>query len=707
MSEGLVLVTGGSGLLGGAVMRALLRRGLRVLAFGINPASGGLPDDPALEIVRGDMREMVLFERCVKRVDRVIHLASIGSVDEGLTHSLDGFDVSVEETRRMLELCAGSGRPVVLASTSEIYGKNQGVLSEGSDRVIGPSTSARSRCALSMMAAEELALAFGARGLAFAILRYFNVYGPRMDAPGPGRVIRKFARRLLAGEPLLLVDGGQAVRSFCYVDDAAEATVSVALALPGDERVRGRAFNVGRAEPVSVRELAARMIALAGRGSTEEARSVDVFGPGFEVIDHREPNVSALEEAIGFRASIDLDEGLRRTLAAWSLLAERPPSPPRREVPWIRPVFEPDRALLSSYERSLRSGRATNDGPEVRAFEREAAAWLGVPEVVAVSTGADALLLLVHALGLRGKVVLPAFTYIATLSAFALRGLEPVFCDVEPDTFTLSPSALERVLEREPTIAAIAPVNVFGVPPDLEAIGALAKRSGAALVYDNAHGFGSAFNGCRVPSEPMGAAFSLHATKVMPAVEGGLVVSADPALLAEVRRLRTHGLNPADIHSSSPGYNSKMDELRAATGRHTLRGLDAAIERRRAYAERLRAFLERECAGAYITQRVPPGVASNAQNLGVLCRAADAVGIDAVIADLASNGVEARRYFYPPLHTLAAHRGSAALPATDRVASSNVCLPLHSRMSAQDLEVIEAAVLAAARLAQGAREARS
>lgn len=499
--------------------------------------------------------------------------------------------------RFAIELCWGYGCPVVFASMSEIDRKNQGVLREGAERAIEPSTSPRWMYALSTMAAEEL-------------------------------------------------------------------------------------------------------------GVAPCAQDVDVFGSDQEDIERPGAGASALEEAAGVWASIDLDEGLRRALASWTSLAEGPPSPPPppatppRHVPWIRPCFEVDSELLSSIELSLRSGRATNDGPEVRAFEREAAAWLGVPEVVAVSTGADALLLLVHALGLRGKVVLPAFTYIATLSAFALRGLEPVFCDVEPDTFTLSPGALERVLEREPRVAAIAPVNVFGVPPDLEAISALAKRSGAALVYDNAHGFGSAFHGRRVPPEPIGATFSLHATKVMPAVEGGLVVSPDPALLAEVRRLRVHGLNHADIHASTPGYNSKMDELRAATGRHSLRGLDAAIGRRRAYAARLRAFLERACGGAYITQRIPPGVLSNAQNLGVLCRAADAVGIDAVIADFAANGVEVRRYFYPPLHTLAAHRGSAELPVTEHIAASIVCLPLHSRMSDQDLDTIEAAALTAARLAR-------
>lgn len=359
-----------------------------------------------------------------------------------------------------------------------------------------------------------------------------------------------------------------------------------------------------------------------------------------------------------------------------------------RLLPWVRPSIEPDDALMATLRASLESGRVTNDGPLVRRFERDAAAWLGVPDAVAVSSGSEALRLPLKALGLRGRVVLPSFTYLATLSAVALNGLEPVFCDVDPRTFTLDPAALAALLDRERGAAAVLPVNAFGVPPDLAAIAAIAAGAGARLLYDNAHGFGSERRGRRLPAEPAFQMLSLHATKVMPAVEGGLVVSPDADLLARVRRLRAHGIAP-DPLASTPGVNAKMDELRAAVALHSLARLDAVLARRRAYAARLRDALER-CGGAYQVQHVPEGVTSNFQNLAVRMLAQP--DADAAVAAFARHGVEARRYFHPPLHRLAMFPRPASLPRTDEVVASLVCLPLHSRMDEDDLLRVERAV---------------
>jgi len=361
-----------------------------------------------------------------------------------------------------------------------------------------------------------------------------------------------------------------------------------------------------------------------------------------------------------------------------------------------RPHFDPDDALLDTLREILESGRATNGGPHLESFEGEAAAYLGARDAVAVASGYAALFLALRLLGVRGGVVLPAYTFAASLNSVAMNGLEPVFCDVEPDSFTLSPDALDSLLRTRNDIGCVMPVNVFGVPPDLEAIHALTRRGGARIVYDNAQGFGSAYRGRRLPDEPDMQIFSLHATKVLPAVEEGLLIAHDPSLLAEARRLRNHGIAP-DPLQSTPGINAKLDELRAAIARHALRGLPDTLRRRRAHALRLRGFFRAHCRPGLRIQSEREGVESNFQNLGVVFEAAARVGLQPIADELQAHGVEGRRYFHPALHQLPAHRGAWSLPVTDRIWNSLLCLPLHSRMSDADLERIEGAALAVGR----------
>jgi dTDP-4-amino-4,6-dideoxygalactose transaminase len=371
--------------------------------------------------------------------------------------------------------------------------------------------------------------------------------------------------------------------------------------------------------------------------------------------------------------------------------------PPPDRVPWLRPIFEPDDALLDDIRGALASGRVTNDGPAVREFERRLAAYLGVEDCVAVASGSAALLLSMWALGTRrGKAVLPSFTFIATANAVVQAGLTPVFCDIDPDTWTMSPAHLRQLLADDPSIALVLPVNVFGVLPDLGAITRAMRGSRAALLLDNAHGLGTAQGGRRCPTEAPIQAYSLHATKTLPAVEGGLVLAEDPRLLAEVRRLRNHGI-AADPMTSSPGCNAKLSELHAAVGLSSLRSLDGVLARRRQYAERLRRVLREECAARFTPQAIPAALQSNFQNLGVVCRTdgrPDAAGVQ---AELEREGVETRRYFWPPLHRLPAYGAPAVLPVTDAVGDGILCLPLHSRMDAPTLERIETALRRVAR----------
>lgn len=371
------------------------------------------------------------------------------------------------------------------------------------------------------------------------------------------------------------------------------------------------------------------------------------------------------------------------------------PSPNAGFVPMVRPDFAPDQALMQSFYDALETGRATNGGVHLRAFEQELATYLDVPDVVVLSNGADALTLGLELIGRQGKAVLPSYTFIATLNSVISAGFEPVFCDIDPDTFTLSPTALAEILDREDNVACVIPVNVFGVPPQLAAISELCQAANAEIIYDNCHGFGTEVNGQRILKEPRFQMLSFHATKVMPAVEGGALIGEDLDLLNLARQKRNHGIASGDLCQSVVGMNAKMDELRAATGRHVLSRFPAALARRRGYAQELRSFFNDACHGALIPQQVPAGVNSNFQNLGVLFPAAAEGGLSHAIDILRTHGIECRSYFNPALHCLERFQGRYSLPVTERIWQSLLCFPIHSRMGEQDLATIKSAAQAA------------
>ncbi len=366
------------------------------------------------------------------------------------------------------------------------------------------------------------------------------------------------------------------------------------------------------------------------------------------------------------------------------------PAPIAERVPWVRPIFEEGDAILADLRAALATGQVTNDGPLVRELEQRFAACLGVADSVATTSGTAALALALRALALPpGTVVLPAFTFLATLNAVVAAGLTPRFCDIDPATWTLCPAHLRALLASERDVRLVLPVNVFGIPPALAAIRETADAAGVPVLLDNAHGAGTRQGGAGCPAEPLVQTFSFHATKTLPAGEGGAVVTRDARLAAAMRRLRNHGIDRDDPFASTPGLNAKMSELHAAVGLRSLAALDAVVARRRAYATRLRAA----CAAfpsLFTLQHVPADVDANWQNLGVVC--APAVGAPAVQAALARDGIETRRYFWPALHRLRGFSDGPPLPVTDRVADHILCLPLHSRMEPAVLDRIARAL---------------
>jgi dTDP-3-amino-3,4,6-trideoxy-alpha-D-glucose transaminase len=317
-------------------------------------------------------------------------------------------------------------------------------------------------------------------------------------------------------------------------------------------------------------------------------------------------------------------------------------------------------------------------GPEVAAFERAFADYLGVKHCVGVANGTDALEIGLRALGVgRGdEVVVPSFTFYATAEAVAAIGARPVFCDIDLETFCVSAETVERTLT--PRTKAIVPVHLFGnVAPvaDLRAFG-------VPLLEDAAQAAGAA----TAAQGADAATFSFFPAKNLPCLGDGGAIATDRDDVAELaRRLRFHG-SEDKITFVEVGYNSRLDELQAAVLRILLPELDGWVVARRAAA----AAYESHGIGAHVApQRQVPG-GEHAYHLYVV----RSEHPDELRAALEQRGIEARRYYRVPVHrqpAMAEFGADANLPATDEVARTHLALPMGTQLRDDQVrEVVEA-----------------
>src|SRR5260370_29694263 len=240
----------------------------------------------------------------------------------------------------------------------------------------------------------------------------------------------------------------------------------------------------------------------------------------------------------------------------------------------VKPLLPAFADMSEELQGILESGMVTK-GRHLRAFEEAVAAHLGVRHAIAVSSCTTGLMLTYTGLGLTGDVVVPSFTFMATVSALVWAGLRPVFADVDAKTTNLDPKAAEAAIT--PHTTAIVAVHNFGNPADIDALQALADRRGLKLVFDAAHGFGARFRS--VPVGPQGEAnvYSLSPTKLLIAGEGGIVATNNDDLAEKIRIGREYG-NNGNYDSLFAGINARMSEFNALLGLHSLRLLEVAAE---------------------------------------------------------------------------------------------------------------------------------
>ena len=309
-----VLITGGAGFLGSHLSEAWLARGsqVTVLDLASDAKVRHLRAQGGFRMIRESVLNRDILEGLVAWADLVYHLAAVVGVEHYVGDPYQVLTVNINGTQDVLAAAFRHGRKVVLASTSEVYGRSPAVpFDEDGDRVLGSTRVDRWCYATSKAAAEHLSFAFWRMGLPVVVLRYFNVYGPRLDQMDRGRVVTIFMGQLLRGEPLTVIGDGSQTRSFTYVDDAVRATLAAGLA----PAAVGQAINIGSEEEVSIATLASMMVRLAGSASPvifvpKEA----VYDRGYEDIPRRVPAVRRMRELLGARAEIPLEEGLARTI---------------------------------------------------------------------------------------------------------------------------------------------------------------------------------------------------------------------------------------------------------------------------------------------------------------------------------------------------------------------------------------------------------
>ena len=313
-----VLVTGGAGYIGSHLVDRLvsLKHDVTVLD---NLSTGSLTNlqtsRDAISFVEGTIIDESVVERLVTEAEIVFHLAAGVGVGNIVQRPLETMITNTRGAENVIGACHKLQRRLVLASTSEIYGKTSKMpMSEDDDRVLGSTAVPRWGYSTAKAIDEHLALAYAAHGLRVSIVRYFNSFGPRLDPRGYGSVIANLVRQALANEPLTIHGDGTQTRCFTYVDDTVEGTLRAAF----DERAEGLAFNIGNNHEVSINDLAALIIGVTNSASdiryvTYEER----YGKGFEDTRRRVPDIRRAEERLGFKATVTLSDGLDRTLRWW------------------------------------------------------------------------------------------------------------------------------------------------------------------------------------------------------------------------------------------------------------------------------------------------------------------------------------------------------------------------------------------------------
>jgi dTDP-4-amino-4,6-dideoxygalactose transaminase len=310
-------------------------------------------------------------------------------------------------------------------------------------------------------------------------------------------------------------------------------------------------------------------------------------------------------------------------------------------------------------------------GPNVQAFEQEAAAYLGVKHAIGVASGTDALHFSLRAegIGLGDEVITTAFTFIATAEAIKYVGATPVFVDIDPKTFNISPEAIAQAIT--PKTKAVMPVHLFGQPADMARIKQLCDQYGLKLIEDCCQSFGASINGIQTGGIGHAGGFSFFPSKNLGAFgDGGLVVTNSDDSAVKIKRLRNHG-SDVRYHHEVIGYNSRLDEIQAVILRAKLKRIDQYNQARRHVAHLYSQLL----ADLPLTTPFEDGLGEHVYHQYTLLSDRR----DEILKALQAKQIACAVYYPVPLHqqnVFKAECADVSLPVTESVAANCFSLPI-------------------------------
>ena len=341
----------------------------------------------------------------------------------------------------------------------------------------------------------------------------------------------------------------------------------------------------------------------------------------------------------------------------------------------IKPIFE--------------SHHLTNMGPVYKKLQKQLIEYLGVDELSLFVNGHMALEMAIHAMGLRqegGEVITTPFTFVSTTHAIVRNGLKPVFCDIEPDAYTIDASRIESLITDK--TVAIIPVHVYGNLCNVEQIEKIAKKHNLKVIYDAAHAFGVKYKGVGAGNFGDASMFSFHATKVFNTIEGGAIAFHDRKYSEKLHELKNFGIHGQE-DVTGIGGNAKLDEFRAAMGICNLRRIDECIEKRKKVYERYFEHLS-GVNGIKLCMTSKDTESNYAYFPVYFDKQKFGKSRDDVFEQLKEKDVFARKYFYPAINELScyADKYDQSTPVAHDVSMNILTLPMYEELALDDVDRI-------------------
>jgi UDP-glucose 4-epimerase len=312
-----ILITGAAGFIGSHLAERLVREGnevygLDIMLRGNKENVSALESESNFNFFETSILDEASLEMLIKKCDIVYHLAAAVGVENIIGDILKVININVDGTKNVASIAHKYRKKVVFTSTSEIYGKSVNIpFKEDDDRVLGSTSVDRWVYSSTKALGEYMLIGYFRQGLPMSIVRFFNAYGPKLDIEGSGRVVSRFIVQALSGKQITVIGDGMQTRCFTYIDDVVDGLIECAA----NPKAVGQIFNIGNPQEISMKDLAHLVKRITG--SKSEIVHIDaksIYGSGYEDISRRVPDVNKAQQLLGFKATIGIEEGMKKTI---------------------------------------------------------------------------------------------------------------------------------------------------------------------------------------------------------------------------------------------------------------------------------------------------------------------------------------------------------------------------------------------------------